>query len=146
MEKHKGIKVQLLYIAVVLAVFVIIFAIGFKSSCSYFDRKADDSSGIEQYEKRSSDASDSLGRIEGGLSVVAEQMRSAGNEVAESLTGLGELREVSNRITERSQDFESTVGRIEDGICRIEKIIFKTEKENIVLADGYDCIDTGGSN
>ncbi|MBQ7538607.1 MAG: hypothetical protein IJJ71_12195 [Treponema sp.] len=54
--------------------------------------------------------------------------------------------EGAERYEKRNASASESVGRIEDGICRIEQIIFKAEEENGVLADGYDCIDPGGGN
>lgn len=106
-----------------------------------------------RYEERDESAQESVGRIGSGLDGIEEKMLGTGRkidsvrvEIDGSVSGLGELGEDADRITERSRNAEAVAGRIEDGICRIEQIIFKTEEENGVLADGCDCIDPGGNN
>ncbi len=146
MEKIRACKTLLLYSLIAVLEFSVVFAVGFWRGYSHAGRSGGDSEGAERYEKRNASASESVGRIEGGLGELAGQMHEARRAVDESLTGIGELREDSIRIAGRSQSIEGTAGRIEDGICRIEQIIFKAEEENGVLADDYDCIDPGGGN
>lgn len=126
--------------------FTVIFAIGFQRGCSYASSGDGDTERAERYEEQNASASESVGRIEGGLGELAGQMQEARREVDESITGIGQLREDGARIAGRSRDIEASAGRIEDGICRIEQIIFEAEEKDIVLADGYDCIDPGGNN
>ena len=146
MENRKAFKTLLLYSLVTLIEFAVIYAVGFWRGYSYAGRDTGDSGRAERYESGDAAARESVGRIESGLGGVAEKVRSARREVGESVTGLGELREVGDRIAGRNGDVAEAAGRIEGGIQRIEQIIFEAEKENGVLADGFDCIDPGGGD
>ena len=131
-------------LALVLAEAAFVFCLGWCYAHSVSG--GGDKERAERYEERNASASESVGRIEGGLGEVAGEMHEARREVGESITGIGQLREDGARIAGRSRDIEASAGRIEGGICRIEQIIFEAEEKDIVLADGYDCIDPGGNN
>ena len=146
MDEFKKWNTQGLCICIALLFAEIFFVFCLGWCCAHSGSGDGDSEGAERYEKRNASASESVGRIEGGLGELAGQMHEARREVDESLTGIGQLREDGIRIAGRSQSIEGTAGRIEDGICRIEQIIFEAEEKNGVLADGCDCIDPGGSD
>lgn len=144
--ENKTFKNVVLNSLIVFFEFAFVFGLGAWLGFSYARTGDGDSDRAERYEKRNASASESVGRIEGGLGELAGQMHEARREVDESLTGIGELREDGIRIAGRSQSIEGTAGRIEGGICRIEQIIFEAEEKDIVLADGCDYIDPGGNN
>lgn len=132
--------------AVVIVALALTFTAGFLRGCSYAEADGRDSERAERYEERNASASESVGRIEGGLGSMAEKMREAGTGINKSLTRIGELREDGARIAERGQSIEDAAGRIEDRIYLIEQILFEAEKGNCILADSSDYISSGGGN
>ena len=98
---------------------------------------------VERYEDRSESAQNSVSELESGLSDVAEQMHGVGKEIDEGITDVGELREVGVRIAGASSDIEDSACRIEEGIQRIERILYEAEKKDCVLED---CGGVAGSS
>lgn len=90
---------------------------------------------VERYEDRSESAQNAVSELESGLSDVAEQMHGVGKEIDEGITDVGELREVGVRIAGASSDIEDSACRIEEGIQRIERILYEAEKKDCVLED-----------
>lgn len=90
---------------------------------------------VERYEDRSESAQNAVSELESGLSGVAEQMHGVGKEIESGITDVGELREVGVRIAGASSDIEDSACRIEEGIQRIERILYEAEKKNCVLED-----------
>lgn len=90
---------------------------------------------VERYEDRSESAQNAVSELESGLSDVAEQMHGVGKEIDEGVTDVGELREVGVRIAGASSDIEDSACRIEEGIQRIERILYEAEKKDCVLED-----------
>ena len=90
---------------------------------------------VERYEDRSESAQNAVSELESGLSDVAEQMHGVGKEIDEGITDVGELREVGARIAGASSDIEDSACRIEEGIQRIERILYEAEKKDCVLED-----------
>ena len=90
---------------------------------------------VERYEDRSESAQNAVSELESGLSDVAEQMHGVGKEIDEGITDVGELREVCARIAGASSDIEDSACRIEEGIQRIERILYEAEKKDCVLED-----------
>ena len=88
---------------------------------------------VERYEDRSESAQNAVSELESGLSDVAEQMHGVGKEIDEGITDVGELREVGARIAGASSDIEDSACRIEEGIQRIERILYEAEKKDCVL-------------
>ena len=88
---------------------------------------------VERYEDRSESAQNAVSELESGLSDVAEQMHGVGKEIDEGITDVGELREVGVRIAGASSDVEDSACRIEEGIQRIERILYEAEKKDCVL-------------
>lgn len=88
---------------------------------------------VERYEDRSESAQNAVSELESGLSDVAEQMHGVGKEIDEGITDVGELREVGVRIAGASSDIEDSACRIEEGIQRIERILYEAEKKDCVL-------------
>lgn len=88
---------------------------------------------VERYEDRSESAQNAISELESGLSDVAEQMHGVGKEIDEGITDVGELREVGVRIAGASSDIEDSACRIEEGIQRIERILYEAEKKDCVL-------------
>lgn len=99
---------------------------------------------VERYEDRSESAQNAVSELESGLSDVAEQMHGVGKEIDEGITDVGELREVGARIAGASSDIEDSACRIEEGIQRIERILYEAEKKDCVLEDCGG--GAGGSN
>ena len=148
---EKRCKILFRWILVLLVELAVVCGIAF--CCFYGGTGFDDEERAERYEERDESAQESVERIGSGLDGIEEKVLGTGRkidsvrvEIDGSVTGLGELRSDADRITERSRNAEAVAGRIEGGICRIEQIIFEAEEKNIVLADGYDCIDPGGNN
>ena len=99
---------------------------------------------VERYEDRSESAQNAVSELESGLSDVAEQMHGVGKEIDEGITDVGELREVGVRIAGASSDIEDSACRIEEGIQRIERILYEAEKKDCVLEN---CgVGAGSSN
>ena len=90
---------------------------------------------VERYEDRSESAQNAVSELESGLSDVAEQMHGVGKEIDEGITDVGKLREVGVRIAGASSDIEDSACRIEEGIQRIERILYEAEKKDCVLED-----------
>lgn len=90
---------------------------------------------VERYEDRSESAQNAVSELESGLSDVAEQMHGVGKEIDEGITDVGEIREVGVRIAGASSDIEDSACRIEEGIQRIERILYEAEKKDCVLED-----------
>lgn len=90
---------------------------------------------VERYENRSESAQNAVSELESGLSGVAEQMHGVGKEIESGITDVGELREVGVRIAGASSDIEDSAYRIEEGIQRIERILYEAEKKDCVLED-----------
>lgn len=88
---------------------------------------------VERYEDRSESAQNAVSELESGLSDVAEQMHGVGKEIDEGITDVGELREVGVRIAGASSDIEDSACRIEEGIQRIERVLYEAEKKDCVL-------------
>lgn len=88
---------------------------------------------VERYEDRSESAQNAVSELESGLSDVAEQMHGVGKEIDEGITDVGKLREVGVRIAGASSDIEDSACRIEEGIQRIERILYEAEKKDCVL-------------
>lgn len=90
---------------------------------------------VERYEDRSESAQNAVSELESGLSGVAEQMHGVGKEIESGITDVGEFREVGVRIAGASSDIEDSACRIEEGIQRIERILYEAEKKDCVLED-----------
>lgn len=90
---------------------------------------------VERYEDRSESAQNAVSELESGLSGVAEQMHGVGKEIESGITDVGELRKVGARIAGASSDIEDSACRIEEGIQRIERILYEAEKKDCVLED-----------
>ena len=90
---------------------------------------------VERYEDRSESAQNAVSELESGLSDVAEQMHGVGKEIDEGITDVGELSAVGDRIAGASSDIEDSACRIEEGIQRIERILYEAEKKDCVLED-----------
>lgn len=90
---------------------------------------------VERYENRSESAQNAVSELESGLSGVAEQMHGVGKEIESGITDVGEFREVGVRIAGASSDIEDSACRIEEGIQRIERILYEAEKKDCVLED-----------
>ena len=88
---------------------------------------------VERYEDRSESAKNAVSELESGLSDVAEQMHGVGKEIDEGITDVGKLREVGVRIAGASSNIEDSACRIEEGIQRIERILYEAEKKDCVL-------------
>ena len=98
---------------------------------------------VERYEDRSESAQNAVSELESGLSGVAEQMHGVGKEIDEGITDVGELRKVGARIAGASSDIEDSACRIEEGIQRIERILYEAEKKDCVLEN---CSGGAGSS
>lgn len=151
MEKRSFCKFLFRCTRVLLVELAVILGIAF--CCFYGGTGGGDKERAFRYEERDESAQKSVERIGSGLDGIEEKVLGTGRkidsvrvEIDGSVTGLGELGEDADRITERSRNAEAVAGRIEGGICRIEQIIFEAEEKDIVLADGCDCIDPGGNN
>ena len=101
---------------------------------------------VERYEDRSESAQNAVSELESGLSDVAEQMHGVGKEIDEGITDVGKLREVGVRIAGASSDIEDSACRIEEGIQRIEQILYEAEKNSFLLEDNSDCVGNDGGS
>ena len=135
-EKTKNITI---YIAVFVGLYLIFacvcLAIGAWRSRTDEGTGITDSQRVERYENGSESAQNAVTELENGLNDVAEQMHGVGKEIDEGITDVGELREVGVRIAGASSDIEDSACRIEEGIQRIERILYEAEKKDCVLED-----------
>lgn len=113
--------------------FAAVFAAGFWRGCTYSESNNTDSERAERYKDRNESAQKAVSELESGLSDVAKQMHGIGRKIDESITDVGEFREVSGRIAGAGSDVENSACRIEEGIQRIEQILYEAEKEGCVL-------------
>ena len=126
-------KVIFLFVVFCLVVAAACLFTGLWIGYSHAGRNEDDSQRVERYEDRSESAQNAVSELESGLSDVAEQMHGVGKEIDEGITDVGELREVGVRIAGASSDIEDSACRIEEGIQRIERILYEAEKKDCVL-------------
>lgn len=138
-ELYVTAKKTLVTVLVLLCVLLLCMGIGFWRGCAYQRAKDDDSARAERHEERIESAQNTVDAVADGLAGVAEQVQSARTEIDESITGLGELGKVGDRISGTSQDIARTAGRIEERIRRIESILSEAEKSGAVLAGDYGC-------
>ncbi len=103
-----------------------------------------DTERAELYEARNESAIETVGRLESGLNAVEEQMQGLGREIESGITDVGELGSVSDRIAGASSDIADHACRIEEGIQRIERILYEAEKKSFLLEDNSDCVGSGG--
>ena len=113
------------------------------NDCNFDRTEKTNSQRVERYEDRSESAQNAVSELESGLSDVAEQMHGVGKEIDEGITDVGELREVGVRIAGASSDIEDSACRIEEGIQRIERILYEAEKKDCVLEN---CSGGAGSS
>lgn len=139
-------KKKLVVFSAFVCAFLVCFCLVFWRGCTYAGTGGGDSQRTERYEKRNGSAQETLGRIEGGLGSVEEEVRDSRREVSEGLSEVGELGKLSDRIAGRSEDVAVSAGRIEEGIQRIEQILCEAEKGGEVLADGGGCVGVCGGN
>lgn len=129
-EKNKFI----FCIAILYMVFATVcLAVGLYHGCADTGADNTDSQRVERYEDRNSSAVEAVGKLESGLNSVEEQMQGLGREIESGITDVGELREVGVRIAGASSDIEDSACRIEEGIQRIERILYEAEKKDCVL-------------
>ena len=134
-------------IAILYMVFATVcLAVGIFRGCADQGAGITDSQRVERYEDRNSSAVEAVGKLESGLSDVAEQMHGVGKEIESGITDVGEFREVGVRIAGASTDIAESAGRIEKGIQRIEQILSEAEEKNGVLADCIGSPGNGGSD
>lgn len=131
-------------------VFVVIayacLAFGLWVGRSFGRTERTDSQRVERYEDRSESAQNAVTELESGLNDVAEQMHGVGKEIESGITDVGELREVGVRIAGASSDIEDSACRIEEGIQRIERILYEAEKNSFLLEDNSDCAGSDGGS
>ena len=142
-EKHKVI-----YIAVIC---FFAFAYGclltiFICSLSVDRTGVTDSQRVERYEDGSESAQNAVTELEDGLNDVAEQMHTVGREIESGITDVGELSAVGDRIAGASTDIAGHACRIEEGIQRIEQILYEAEKNSFLLEDNSDCVGSDGGS
>ena len=131
-EKNKFI----FCIAILYMVFATVcLAVGLFRGCTDQGAGITDSQRVERYEDRNRSAVETIGKLESGLSDVEEQMHGIGREIESGITDVGDLREVGDRIAGASSDIEDSACRIEEGIQRIERILYEAEKKDCVLED-----------
>ena len=142
-EKHKVI-----YIAVIC---FFAFAYGclltiFICSLSVDRTGVTDSQRVERYEDRNSSAVEAVGKLESGLNSVEKQMQGLGKQITDGITDVGELSAVGDRIAGASTDIAGHACRIEEGIQRIEQILYEAEKNSFLLEDNSDCAGSDGGS
>ena len=111
-------------------------AVGFRLG-RHSSRGSDrDTERAERYETSSTAAQNAVSELESRLSDVAEQMHTAGREIGE----------VSDRIAGASTDIARHACRIEEGIQRIERILYEAEENSFLLEDNSDCTGSDGGS
>ena len=121
-------------------------AVGFRLG-RHSSRGSDrDTERAERYETSSTAAQNAVSELESRLSDVAEQMHTAGREIESGITDVGELGEVSDRIAGASTDIARHACRIEEGIQRIERILYEAEENSFLLEDNSDCTGSDGGS
>lgn len=113
---------------------------------SHAGRKEDDSQRTRRYEDRSESAVEAVGKLESGLNSVEKQMQGLGKQITDGITDVGELSAVGDRIAGASTDIAGHACRIEEGIQRIEQILYEAEKNSFLLEDNSDCAGSDGGS
>ena len=125
--------------------------IWFVSRC-FFNGKsnADNQAGTDRNEVISEHSETIIGNVKQELSGAYDQVQFAGNQITESLDGVGNIRASADTIEEANRTIRIATERIEDGICRIEGILHQAAEENKVLEDvsvGVDeCNNSNGGS
>lgn len=137
-------KVIFLFVVFCLVVAAACLFTGLRIGYSHARRNEDDSQRARHYEDGNRTAAETVGKLESGLNSVEEQMQGLGKQITDGITDVGELGSVSDRIAGASSDIAGHACRIEEGIQRIEQILYEAEKNSSVLADDGGC--TGGGS
>lgn len=137
-------KVIFLFVVFCLVVAAACLFTGLRIGYSHAGRNEDDSQRTRRYEDGNRIAAETVGKLESGLNSVEEQMQGLGKQITDGITDVGELGSVSDRIAGASSDIAGHACRIEEGIQRIEQILYEAEKNSSVLADDGGC--TGGGS
>lgn len=116
----------------ILLVLLCVFTRSNESEREAEERAEQYASGIE----RAEDLADRTGQ---GLAGVAEQIRSAGSEIEDSLTEVGEIGIVGDRIAGTDREFKVGVEGLEGRIRRCLEILEEGEEKEGILADCCGC-------
>lgn len=139
-------KVIFLFVVFCLVVAAACLFTGLWIGYSHAGRNEDDSQRVERYEDRNSSAVEAVGKLESGLNSVEEQMQGLGKQITDCITDVGELSTVGDRIAGASTDIAGHACRIEEGIQRIEQILYEAEKNSFLLEDNSDCAGSDGGS
>lgn len=111
---------------------------------------ADNQAGTDRNEVISEHSETIIGNVKQELNGAYDQVQFAGNQITESLDGVGYIRASADTIEEANRTIRIASERIEDGICRIEEILHQAAEENKVLEDvsiGVDeCNNSNGGS
>ncbi len=141
---HEKIRRVLIAAAVVLTLCAACFVCGWY----YAVRRtgADDTKQSAEYEAGSDNAENLAAGIGEQLEGISGEVHGARSKIDESITGVGELRTVGDRITANSKGSAEAAGRIEDGISRIESVLDEAEKADAGPDSNYDSQHPGGAD
>lgn len=142
-EKRQG---YFLFVVFCLVVAAACLFTGLRIGYSHAERNEDDSQRARRYEVGSESAVEAVGKLESGLNSVEKQMQGLGKQITDGITDVGELSSVSDRIAGASTDIAGHACRIEEGIQRIEQILYEAEKNSFLLADDDGCTGGGGGS
>ncbi len=105
-----------------------------------------DTVGTGEYEAGSAVADGIAEGIADGLQSVAGEMHGVGEQIADSITDVGELGAIGARIEQGSTESADSAGRIEAAVQRIESVLDEAEKVDKVLDGDNGRIRPGGGS
>lgn len=100
----------------------------------------------DRYEDVSKSGETVINGIEQGIQKSFDQVQQSRAEIADSLNGIGDIRQSVGTIEGENESVLSAVSRIESGILEIEGIIQQAEKETEVLANNDSIVCNGYAN
>ena len=100
----------------------------------------------DRYEDVSKSGETVINGIEQGIQKSFDQVQQSRAEIADSLNGIGDIRQSVGTIEGENESVLSAVSRIESGIREIEGIIQQAEKETEVLANNDSIVCNGYAN
>lgn len=143
---YEKIKTVLVIAGLVLVTGLLCFCGGYAVCSAVTGSDEGDQRRAAIYEAGSANAQNLVSGAAEQLGRVSEEVHVARSAVESSITGFGELRNVSDRIAANSTESAETAGRIEERISNIESILNEAEKKDCVLEKDSVRINSGGSD
>ena len=143
---NEKIKVYILPVIFCLVAMCMCLGAGIWLGRSLFGTNETDSKRAERHQERSESAENAVGKLESGLGSLEEQVRGTGREIESGIADVGELGSIGDRIAGTSEDIAQGACRIEDGIQRVERILYEAEEKCGRMDDYGDSTGCGGSD